>query len=523
MSPLPFVSIIVLNYNSLDHLPTNLEALGSLDYPADRLEILLVDNASQDGSVDWVAANYPAVRIVRNGANLGFAAGNNAGVKAAKGEWVAILNPDIRVQSDWLLEMVRPLTPQSSTPDPAIVSVASKMLNWEGTAVDFADAALNFMGWGNQPGLGSQQVARFDTAKPLLFPCGGAMLIRRDVFLEAGGFDPNYFAYFEDVDLGWRLWLMGYKIVYAPRAIVYHRHHGSWQTVSSAKTWALAERNTLLTLLKNYDDANLACILPAALLLTLQRAFLDVRPDPACFDLPRAPMITPWGYYRYELWQLVRYGRFLELTRRALAEMQRRVSRAGTPPPVKMPETEWRQPEGNGRFQVPTIALSRLLAGRDILTQWDDVMSWRADVQMRRQRRDQDIFPLFQQPLVSNFGDAQFIFAMNQAIAKFKLVKLFAGHKKLPPPAPDVQAASLALSRRLLALMAGAFAASQADENTFRVPGAPPPTAYAAPDRCVALLAHANHWLWTLPDGDLPVVLAYLERQIEQWEQTYHD
>jgi GT2 family glycosyltransferase len=125
-------------------------------------------------------------------------------------------------------------------------------------------------------------------SRPFLFACGGAMLIRRDLFLEVGGFDPDYFAYFEDVDLGWRLWLLGHRVVYAPRAVVYHRHHGSWQTVNDAKKWLLAERNTLYTIVKNYEDDHLARILPAALLLILQRAFLDIRPDPAYFGLPPA-------------------------------------------------------------------------------------------------------------------------------------------------------------------------------------------------------------------------------------------
>ncbi|MBE2201698.1 MAG: glycosyltransferase family 2 protein [Anaerolinea sp.] len=513
---MPTVSILILNYNSMAHLQANLDALTRLDYPADRLEILLVDNASSDGSVAWVAAHYPAVRLVQNGANLGFAAGNNAGAAAATGEWLAILNPDIRVRPDWLTEMIRP-----TQQDPGVTAVAAKMLNWEGTAVDFADAAINFMGWGNQPGLGSAQLAQFDTAKPLLFPCGGAMLIRRDLFLESGGFDPDYFAYFEDVDLGWRLWLLGHKVMYAPRAIVYHRHHGSWQSVASAKVWLLSERNTLLTLLKNYGDANLASILPAALLLTLQRAFLDAQPDPTHFGLPAAPMITPWRYYAYELWQLLRYGRLLELLQRAFAELHRRLRRTG-PPPIKLPQA-WQQPTADGRFQMPDIALSRLLAGRDVLRQWDAALSKRAAVQARRRRRDQEIFPLFQQPLLSNFGDAQFIYAMNQVIAKFKLVKLFAGHKKWAPPSPDVQALSLALSRRLLRLMDEAFALSQADEDAFRLTGAAPQPVYAVPHRCAALLAHANHWLWKLPDGDLRTVLTYLQQQIDQWEEGYHD
>lgn len=509
----PTISILVLNYNSLDHLPTNLDALHALDYPADKLEILLIDNDSTDGSVAWVAAHYPQVELVQNGANLGFAGGNNAGVLAATGEWVAILNPDVRVRPDWLRELIRPFQQ-----DPSISCIASKMLNWDGTAVDFADAALNFMGWGNQPGLGSPDSDQFDISKPFLFACGGAMLIRRDVFLEVGGFDPDYFAYFEDVDLGWRLWLLGHKVIYAPRAVAYHRHHGSWETVSNAKRWLLAERNTLYTICKNYDETHLAYILPAALLLVLQRAFLDVRPDPAHFGLPPAGPKTYLSYYVYEVWQMIRNGRLLELGQRGIEEVKRRLERLSPDYTPMVPQEQPSQPPQNGRFPVPAVTLSRLLAGHDVAHHWPNLWVKRQQLQAHRQRSDHQIFPLFQEPLLSNFGDIQFIYAMNQAIAKFKLVKLFGPTGKLPDITPEVQSLSQTVSGHLLQLMAQAFALSQVDENLLRLNGPDPQPVYNVPEQSVAILAHANQWLWTLPNGDLATVLTYLQTEIAAWQ-----
>ena len=178
----PTISVVVLNYNSLAHLQYNLESLQQSDYPRDHLEIVLADNGSTDGSLDWVAAHYPTVRIVRNGANLGFAEGNTVGARAARGEWVAFLNPDTRVKPDWLTELI-----QLTLHNPDVVCVASRMLTWDGEAIDFADAALNFMGWGCQPGYGSRRLSDFERDKELLFACGGAMLIKRQVFLDAGG------------------------------------------------------------------------------------------------------------------------------------------------------------------------------------------------------------------------------------------------------------------------------------------------------------------------------------------------
>ncbi len=98
------------------------------------------------------------------------------------------------------------------------------------------------------------------------------MLIRRDVFLSVGGFDPDYFAFFEDVDLGWRLWLLGYRVTLTPTAITYHRHHGTAGTMPHHRTLVLHERNALYTIYKNYEEANLNNILPASLLLLGQRA-----------------------------------------------------------------------------------------------------------------------------------------------------------------------------------------------------------------------------------------------------------
>ena len=509
----PTVSIIVLNYNSLEHLPTNLASLQNLDYPVDKLQILLVDNLSTDGSMAWAAVHYPAVQQVQNGANLGFAAGNNKGIAVAEGEWVAILNPDVRVEPNWLRELVRPVLQ-----DPAITCVASKMLNWEGTAVDFADAALNFMGWGNQPGLGSQQLTKFNTSKPFIFACGGAMLIRRDTFIEVGGFDPPYFAYFEDVDLGWRLWLLGHKVVYAPQAVVYHRHHGSWDTVSSTKRWLLAERNTLLTICKNYADDHLAVILPGALLLLLQRAFLDVRPDPAQFGLPPSPHApTPLSYYTHELWQMIRHGRFLELGQRGIAEINRRFRHmARQTIPIIPPEKVWQTPH-NGRLAIPPVALSRLLALSDLHEQWAGMWQKRQIVQSARQRTDAEIFPLFQAPLLSNFGDLQFIYAMGQIIAKFGLVKLF-GQGGLPPLTPQERELSMAVSQQLLACAVQTLAANQVDAQEFRVGGHNPQATYYLPPENISLLAHANQWLWGLPEGDLVTVLTYLQEQISAWQ-----
>ena len=140
--------------------------------------------------------------------------------------------------------------------DPEVACTGAKILDWDGQYVDFVAAVVSYYGFAFQLHYRSRDV--FDTPGPLLFACGGAMLVRRAVFLAAGGFDEDYFIYFEDVDFGWRLWLMGYQITFAPKAIVYHRLHATMDNFSNFRKWLLFERNALVTVLKNYDDANLS-------------------------------------------------------------------------------------------------------------------------------------------------------------------------------------------------------------------------------------------------------------------------
>src|SRR6266536_2134740 len=116
---------------------------------------------------------------------------------------------------------------------PGAVCAAAKILNWEGTAYDFAGAGLHFAGYGYQEGFGELvSEGRFSDVRPLLFACGGAMMIDRETFLDVGGFDEDYFIYYEDSDLGWRLWILGHSVVFAPEALVHHRHHGAMSAFS---------------------------------------------------------------------------------------------------------------------------------------------------------------------------------------------------------------------------------------------------------------------------------------------------
>ncbi len=262
MAGYPLVTVIVLNYNGRRHLEQCLPSLLQVDYPADCLELMLVDNASNDGSVEFVQAHYPQVRVVRSPENIGFAAGNNLGAREASGQYLIFLNNDMRADRQFVKGLIAAISIE-----PEVVCAGAKILNWDGSKFDFAGAAPHFAGYAYQVGFGKPFAEHlFREVQPILFACGGAMMIDRQVFLNVGGFDEKYFIYFEDVDLGWRLWVLGYKVVFAPDAVVYHHHHGTMRNFLDYRKRVLYKRNALYSVIKNYHEDSLRRVLPAVLL-----------------------------------------------------------------------------------------------------------------------------------------------------------------------------------------------------------------------------------------------------------------
>lgn len=265
----PTVSVIVLNHNGRQFMEDCFGSLGRLEYPADAVELVLADNASSDGSPDLVAEKFPHVRVLRFGENHGFSAGNNRAVRESKSEYVAFLNSDMRVDPGWLVGLVGALDRSRGA-----ICASSKILSWDGKAIDFGGILLSFLGHGRADGYLETDTAAYDDVRDILAPCGGAMLISREVFEEVGGFDEDFFMYFEDIDLGWRLWIQGYEVAFAPSSICYHVHFGSTSEEQKARVGYLYERNALFTIIKNYEQSYLDRVLPLALLMHFKRAYL---------------------------------------------------------------------------------------------------------------------------------------------------------------------------------------------------------------------------------------------------------
>ncbi len=276
------VSIVIVNYKGTDDTLACLEGLGKLDWPKEFLEIIVVDNASGDGGDKLISQKFPNVKVLALKENTGFAGGCNRGAKEATGTYVAFLNNDARPDPGWLFHGVAALEA-----DLEVGCVASKVLDWEGNAIDFVDAALSFYGHGFKLHAGSPDSSAHDDAKDILFASGAAMIMRTETFRKVGGFDERYFMFFEDVDLGWRLWLLGHKVRYVPDSLVFHRHHGTMARFAAWREHYLLERNALFTIYKNYDDQNLATFLPAAMALAVRRGVALGGNDPHALDLER--------------------------------------------------------------------------------------------------------------------------------------------------------------------------------------------------------------------------------------------
>lgn len=264
MPSLPSInaSIIIVNYNGGDLIQVALEHLKRQSVMP--VEVIVVDNASIDGSADRLDMNgLPGARLMRMEENLGFAKANNVAARQASGEWLVLLNPDTEPQADWLEKLQ-----SASRRHPGVTSFASAQIDASDPSIlDGTGDCYSAFGFPWRGGFGAP-VSDLPTEGECFSPCGATAMIKRDLFLAAGGFDESFFCYCEDVDLGYRLRLMGERCIFVPDAVV--RHHGSAITGRySDFTVRLGTRNRLTTYLKNTPYWLLFFTLPGHVILTL--------------------------------------------------------------------------------------------------------------------------------------------------------------------------------------------------------------------------------------------------------------
>lgn len=240
----PLASVIIPHWNGRQHLDECLNALRRQTL-ADH-EVILVDNGSSDGSQAYVREAFPEVRLIELGENRGFTGACNAGYAAARGEFICLLNNDTEADSRWLAEIVACFARH-----PQVGAVASRMMLFDQrdhfhTAGDY----YRVDGIPGNRGVWQRDIGQYDREEPVFSACGGAAGYRRAMLQEIGFLDDAFFFSCEDVDLAWRAQLAGWEVMYAPRAIVYHKlkASGGGGVVGSYHDG----RNFLYVIWKNY-------------------------------------------------------------------------------------------------------------------------------------------------------------------------------------------------------------------------------------------------------------------------------
>jgi len=252
------VAVIVVSWNSARYLADCLDSLRRLERaPAERV---VVDNGSVDGSSDLVRERFPEVELIAGAENLGFCRANNLGVRLTRSPFVLVLNPDTRLEPDFLERLL------PAFEHPRVGSAAGKLLRFDGRTLDSAGQLLGRSRQPTDRGYGTPDDGRFDRDEEIFGACGAAALYRREMLQSIADpgecyFDEAFFAFFEDLDVAWRARNLGWIAAYRHRAIGYHARGGSadshrlrrWAAMlgRSAEIRFHVVKNRYLTILRN--------------------------------------------------------------------------------------------------------------------------------------------------------------------------------------------------------------------------------------------------------------------------------
>lgn len=256
------VSIIIVTYNSQKYIKNCLKTVFKTNYPY--YEVIVVDNGSSDNCVN-IVSDFKKVKLILSDKNLGYAGGNNLGVQHAKGQYLAILNPDTKVLENWLQPLVDVMKTASNIAicQPKIMLLSNKnYINLTGKLTHYLgfEYGVNYL------------VKDFPlTLQEITSVSGSAFLVKETVFKKLNGFDENFFMYYEDGDLSWRIRSQGLKIFLVPQSLVYHDYKfNPEENYQKAKyKFYLLERNRLLMILKNYSNKTLLLLIPSIIIMEI--------------------------------------------------------------------------------------------------------------------------------------------------------------------------------------------------------------------------------------------------------------
>lgn len=243
------LSVVILNWNGRRHLERYLPSV--VAHTEGDAEVVVADNGSTDDSLQWLRLNYPDVRVIRLDRNYGFAGGYNRALREVESEYVLLLNSDVEVTAGWWQPLVEVLDTESD-----VAAVAPKLLaDMERTKFEYAGAAGGFIDYLGYPFCRGRILSnveedrgQYDDRRDIFWASGAAMCCRREVFESLGGFDEDFFAHMEEIDLQWRMQLAGWRIVVEPKSVVYHLGGGTLP--ASSRKIFLNHRNNLAMLFK---------------------------------------------------------------------------------------------------------------------------------------------------------------------------------------------------------------------------------------------------------------------------------
>ena len=394
----PYCTVVIPNYNGRDHLESCLASVLAGSMSGDRVEIVVVDNGSRDGSADWVERRFPGVRVVRHGENRGFTGAIKAGVAAGNGDILAFLNNDTRVHERWLERLVTAL---DSAP-PTVATVTGKIVSWDGSKMDFWRGALTFDGHAFQLDFGRplSAVAESEKSGELPFPCGGNMAVRRVAWEAMGGFDPSFFAYTEDVDFGWRCWSAGWDHRYEPGAVIHHRSGATGESLGLCRRGFLFERNAFMTVFKNLEEDLFQALIPAVLWTLVHRTWALMEQNSPDGWLLRRYSFPPYARVSPPAPAAAGAGLLTKLRRLGPREALRRAL-------LKVARVLGKGEQGQLVLDDPRT-LEQLRSVQFLLENLDHLAERRRTVQSLRKRSDRELFRRFPLFRVSTYpGDVE--------------------------------------------------------------------------------------------------------------------
>ena len=279
----PMVSVVIPHYGGTEILGDCLTSLNKCFYP--NLEIILVDNASLDDSVQFIKSNFPEVSLILSEYNRGFSGGCNFGAQHTKGEYLLILNNDTVHESDWVEPLVKMLeeNPNISAVQPKIKNFDNRdYFDYAGACGGFIDKYCFPFARGRIFNTVEKDEGQYDEACKIFWASGTAFLTRKDIFDKIGGFDKTFFAHMEEIDYHWKSQMLGHEIWVEPASVIYHKGALTLPVSSPKKTY-LNYRNSLILLLTNYPAS-------ISFRLLFPRFFME------CISLIKEILTFKWGH-----------------------------------------------------------------------------------------------------------------------------------------------------------------------------------------------------------------------------------